>query len=326
MIFGLIVLALAFDLLNGFHDSSNVVATVIASRALDARVTLLLAGVVHFVAPFVMCVAVAETVGEGLLSADALEMAVVLAALGSAVVWNVLTWRLGMPSSSSHALIGGLLGAAVVSAGVEVVQIRGLMKILLALFISPPLGMLGGFLTMRATLWAVRNAGARINGFFRHMQIATLVGLALSHGSNDAQKTMGVITLGLVAAGRLDHFHVPLWVIAISAGAIALGTSLGGWSLIRTLGWRIIRVRPIHGFTSQVSGAAVILTAALMGGPVSTTRVMGSAIAGVGAADRLNKVRWSVSRDMLVAWGTTIPATGALSGLAYLAITAVGWR
>jgi PiT family inorganic phosphate transporter len=322
----LLVLALSFDFLNGFHDSSNVVATVIASRALNPRFTLILAAIAEFIAPFIFGVAVAKTVGEGLLIGEALELTVVLAALGSAVLWNILTWYFGVPSSSSHALIGGLLGAAVVSAGISVVHVQGLLKILIALFISPPLGLVAGFLMMRITLWIVQKATPRVNVFFRRVQIITLLGLSLSHGTNDAQKTMGVITLGLVTGGYLDRFYVPLWVIAICAGAIALGTSLGGWRLIRTLGGRIIRVRPIHGFASQVSGAAVILTAALLGGPVSTTQVMSSAITGVGAAERLSKVRWTVSRDMLFAWVLTIPATCAISALMYLAIKAFGGR
>jgi PiT family inorganic phosphate transporter len=318
MIVTLLILALTFDFLNGFHDSSNIVATVIASRALNPRMTLILAAAAHFAGPFIFGVAVAKTVGEGLLQIKALSLFVVIAALLSSVVWNIITWFFGLPSSSSHALVGGLLGSAILSSGIGVVQARGLGVILLALFVSPVLGFLVGILIMRITLFAVRSASPKVNVFFRRIQVLTLVGLALSHGTNDAQKTMGVITLGLVTMGYLDVFRIPLWVIAISAGAIALGTALGGWRLIRTLGGRIIRVRPIHGFTSQIAGAIVIMAAALLGGPVSTTQVMGSAIMGVGAAERLSQVRWGVSRDMLVAWFLTIPATMMLSAIAYL--------
>jgi PiT family inorganic phosphate transporter len=228
-----------------------------------------------------------------------------------------VTWYLGLPSSSSHALIGGLLGAALLSGGLEVVRFDGLTKILLALLISPLAGFLAGFLVMRLTLFASQKAHPRVNDVFRRLQALTLIVLALSHGTNDAQKTMGVIAMGLVAGGYLEHFVVPVWVIAASAGSIALGTSLGGWRLIRTLGAKIFRVRPVHGFASQVAGASVILGAALMGGPVSTTQVMSSTIMGVGAAERLNKVRWMVLRDLVVAWVLTIPLTALLAGGAY---------
>jgi PiT family inorganic phosphate transporter len=313
----LLALALFFDFLNGFHDSSNIVATVITSGSMRPRLALLVAAACHFLGPFLFGVAVATTVGEGLLRDEVISPAVVIAGLFSAVIWNLVTWYLGLPSSSSHALIGGLLGAAVLSGGLEVVRFDGLTKILLALLISPLAGFLAGFLIMRLTLFASQRAHPRVNHLFRRLQALTLVVLALSHGTNDAQKTMGVIAMGLVAGGYLDHFVVPIWVIAASAGSIALGTSLGGWRLIRTLGAKIFRVRPVHGFASQVAGAAVILGAALMGGPVSTTQVMSSAIMGVGAAERLNKVRWMVLRDLVVAWVLTIPLTALVAAGAY---------
>lgn len=313
----LLALALFFDFLNGFHDSSNIVATVITSGSMRPRLALLVAAACHFLGPFLFGVAVATTVGEGLLRDEVISPAVVIAGLFSAVIWNLVTWYLGLPSSSSHALIGGLLGAAVLSGGLEVVRFDGLTKILLALLISPLAGFLAGFLIMRLTLFASQRAHPRVNHLFRRLQALTLVVLALSHGTNDAQKTMGVIAMGLVAGGYLDHFVVPIWVIAASAGSIALGTSLGGWRLIRTLGAKIFRVRPVHGFASQVAGAAVILGAALLGGPVSTTQVMSSAIMGVGSAERLNKVRWMVLRDLVVAWVLTIPLTALVAAGAY---------
>jgi PiT family inorganic phosphate transporter len=265
-------------------------------------------------------VAVATTVGEGLLRDEVIRPAVVIAGLFSAVSWNLVTWYLGLPSSSSHALVGGLLGAAVLSGGLDVVRMDGLIKILLALLVSPVLGIIAGFLAMRLTLFAAQDAHPRVNTLFRRLQALTLVGLALSHGTNDAQKTMGVIAMGLLASGYLERFEVPLWVIAASAGSIALGTSLGGWRLIRTLGGKIFRVRPVHGFASQVAGATVILGAALLGGPVSTTQVMSSAIMGVGAAERLSKVRWMVLRDLVVAWALTIPLTALLAAGSYFVI------
>ncbi len=316
----LLVLALVFDFLNGFHDSSNIVATVISSRALRPRVALVLAAIAEFSGPFLFGVAVAKTIGEDLLHGEVLGIQVIIAALVAAVLWNLLTWYLGIPSSSSHALVGGLLGAGILEHGLGVVQIPGLVKILLALLLSPPLGLLAGFLVMRLTLWLVRGASPKVNTVFRRLQVITLISLGLSHGTNDAQKTMGVITLGLVSLGYLETFKVPLWVIAISATAIALGTSLGGWRLIRTLGGRIFRIRPIHGLTSQVAGAAVILGAALVGGPVSTTQVLSSTIMGTGAAERLSKVRWMILRDMAVAWVLTIPATAGVAALTLLAI------
>jgi PiT family inorganic phosphate transporter len=320
MLMAVIVFALIFDFLNGFHDSSNVVATAIASRALNPRPTLYLAAAAHLAAPFIFGFAVAKTVGEGLLRQEVITPPVVLAALIAAVAWNLLTWYAGIPSSSSHALVGGLMGASILSAGFGVIQLGGLRVVLLALFLSPVLGLLAGFAVMRLTLWAARKASPKINVLFRRMQIVTLTALALSHGTNDAQKTMGVITLGLVAAGQLDRFEVPLWVVAVSGGAIALGTAFGGWRLIRTLGGRIMRIRPVDGFASQVAGTVVILGAALLGGPVSTTQVMSSSIMGAGAAQRLSRVRWLVAREMMVAWLLTIPVTAALAALCYLAL------
>ena len=314
----LLILALAFDFLNGLHDSSNIVATVIASRSLHPRVALLLAAASELAGPFLFGVAIATTVGEELLDLDILALQVIIAALVAAVIWNLITWYLGIPSSSSHALLGGLLGAAVLSNGLGIVKLAGLFKILLALMLSPVAGLLVGFLLMRITLWSVRRATPGVNQVFRRVQVATLIGLGLSHGTNDAQKTMGVIAMGLVAAGMQERFAVPTWVIALSAGSIALGTSLGGWRLIRTLGARMFRIRPVHGFTSQLSGAAVILGAALLGGPVSTTQVMSSAIMGAGAGERINKVRWGILRDMAAAWVLTIPITAGLAALAYL--------
>lgn len=319
----LLALALFFDFLNGFHDSSNIVATVISSGSMRPRTALVLAALAEFAGPFVFGVAVATTIGEGLLDVSVIPVQAITAALLAAVLWNLITWYIGLPSSSSHALIGGLLGAAALAGGVGWIHPSGLIKILAALLISPVLGLLAGFLTMRLVLWAARDASPRVNYLFRRLQVGTLLGLALSHGTNDAQKTMGVIAMGLVAAGYLDTFYVPLWVIAASAGAIALGTSLGGWRLIRTLGGKIMRVRPVHAFTSQVAGTAVILGAALLGGPVSTTQVMSSAIMGVGAAERITKVRWLILQDMVTAWLLTIPVTAAMSALAYLLLSAL---
>jgi len=319
----LLGLALTFDFLNGFHDSSNLVATVISSRALPPRLALLLAAFSEFSGPFIFGVAVAKTVGDGLLSRSVLTSDVIIAALTAAVLWNLFTWWIGLPSSSSHALVGGLLGAGIMAQGWVIVQVEGLMTILIALLLSPLVGLLMGFIVMKVTLFTFRRASPAVNTVFKRFQLVTLLGLGLSHGTNDAQKTMGIITLGLLLEGYITDFVVPTWVIAASAGAIALGASLGGWRLIRTLGGRIYRIRPVHALTSQAAGAAVILGAALLGGPVSTTQVMSSAIMGVGAAERINKVRWGILKDMLIAWLLTIPLVGVVAALGYLLLHAL---
>ncbi len=309
----LIVLALVFDFLNGFHDSSNIVATMIASRALTGRQALTITAIAEFVGPFLFGVAVATTIGHEVLNEGEIRLVVVVAALIAAITWNVFTWWLGIPSSSSHALVGGLIGAAIVDSGFGVVRLAGLGKVLLALAISPPLGLLAGYLVMKTVLFLAREATPGINIFFKRGQIVTALALALSHGTNDAQKTMGIITLGLVSAGSIPSFRVPLWVIAICAGAIAAGTATGGWRLIRTLGGKFYKIRPIHGFTTQFASASVIIMAALIGGPVSTTQVVSSAIMGVGSAERVSKVRWGTARQIVTAWLTTIPVTAILA-------------
>lgn len=320
IIIAVIVLALAFDFLNGIHDSSNVVATMISSRALSPRVALGMTAVANFIGPFIFGVAVAETIGHEIVAADAISTQVILAALVSAIVWNLLTWYLGFPSSSSHALIGGILGSVIMGAGWQVIQFKGMEKILIALFISPIIGFLFGYIILKVSLLICWNATPRINGFFRRSQVATALALALSHGTNDAQKTMGIITLALVTGGYLDVFAVPTWVILLCAGMIAFGTAVGGWKLIRTLGGKFYKIRPVDGFASQLASAAVILSASLVGGPVSTTQVVSSAIMGVGAAERLNKVRWGVAQEIATAWLLTIPFTALLAAGLYWVI------
>ena len=313
----LLVTALIFDFLNGFHDSSNIVATPIASRALPPRRVLLLTAIAEFAGPFLFGVAVAETIGTELTDPAHVTMTVIVAAMLSAVIWNLVTWWLGIPSSSSHALVGGIVGAVAISQGFDAIQTSGLIKITAALFASPILGIFMGYLLMNLTLFLARGATPRINRFFKRAQLFTSLGLALSHGANDAQKTMGIITLGLLIDGSIKEFVVPTWVIAASASMIALGTALGGWRLIKTLGARIYKIRPVHGFVSQISGATIILGAALFGGPVSTTQVMSSSIMGAGAAERLTKVRWKVGYEMVVAWVMTIPISALLAAILY---------
>ncbi|PKN85331.1 MAG: anion permease [Chloroflexi bacterium HGW-Chloroflexi-8] len=313
----LIGLALIFDFLNGFHDSSNIVATIIFSRAMPPRIALYLTAVAEFIGPFLFGVAVAKTIGEDIVLPGSIDMLVLVSALSTAILWNLFTWYFGIPSSSSHALIGGIVGAVIAEAGISAIQYLGLLKVVIALFVSPILGLVVGYLFTRLVFFLTKNSSMKINKFFKNSQIVTGLGLALSHGANDAQKTMGIITLGLVVSGTINQFQVPVWVIAISAMAISLGTAVGGWRLIRTLGGRFYKIKPVHGFAAQVSSAAIILGAALVGGPVSTTQVVSSSILGVGSAQRVNMVRWGVAGNILIAWVFTIPLTIIFSYLFY---------
>jgi PiT family inorganic phosphate transporter len=310
-------LSLLFDFLNGIHDSSNVVATMISSRAFSPKIALGVTALANFVGPFIFGVAVAETIGHEIVAADAISTQVLVAALCSAIFWNLLTWYLGFPSSSSHALIGGILGSVAMGAGWEAIELGGLEKVLIALFTSPIIGLLFGFIILRLIFVFSWNATPRINSLFKRSQLVTALALALSHGTNDAQKTMGVITLALLIGGYLTTFAVPTWVILLCAGMIGLGTAVGGWKLIRTLGGKFYRIRPVDGFASQLASAAVIIGASLVGGPVSTTQVVSSAIMGVGAAERINKVRWGVAQEIAVAWLLTIPATALVGAGMY---------
>ena len=320
LIIAVILLALIFDFLNGIHDSSNIVATMISSRALSPRVALSMTAVAEFSGPFIFGVAVANTIGNEVVSAEAISIQVLLAALMSAILWNLLTWYLGFPSSSSHAMIGGFVGAVIMGASWHAIKLSGLWKILIALFTSPIIGFIIGFIILRGVFLLAWNATPRINAWFKRSQIVTALALALSHGANDAQKTMGIITLALVTGGYLKKFVVPPWVILLCAGMIALGTALGGWKLIRTLGGKFYKIRPVDGLAAQLTSAVVILSASLVGGPVSTTQVVSSGIMGVGAAERMNKVRWGVAQEIATAWLLTIPATALVAAGTYWVI------
>ncbi len=319
ILIAVIVLGLGFDLMNGIHDSSNVVATMISSRAFSPRVALGVTAVAEFSGPWIFGVAVATTIGNDVVASTSINMLVILAALIAAILWDLLTLYLGFPSSSSHALVGGIIGAVVMNAGWSVIEWNGLGKILIALFTSPFIGFAIGWLLLKLILFLARNATPRINTFFKRSQIVTGITLALSHGTNDSQKTMGIITLALVTGGILPVFKVPWWVIFLCASMIATGTAIGGWRLIRTLGAKMYKIRPVDGFASQLTSAMVILSASLLGGPVSTTQVVSTAIMGVGAAERANKVRWGVAGDLVTAWLLTIPASALVgAGLYWL--------
>lgn len=317
----LIILALGFDFLNGIHDSSNIVATMISSRAMSPRWALTITAIAEFSGPFIFGVAVAKTIGGEIVLPGTISMTAIIAALVSAILWGLLTWFLGLPSSASHAIIGGLIGAVIASAGWGVIKIAGIEKVFIILFTSPFIGFFFGFIVTRLITWACWNATPKVNGFFKKGQIATAIALALSYGANDAQKSMGIITLGLVTSGFLTKFEVPIWVIFICASMIALGTSVGGWKLIKTLGAKFYRIRPIDGFSTQLSSAIVILGASLFGGLVSTTQVVSTAIMGVGSAERVNKVRWGVAKEIAIAWLLTIPSTALVGAGMYWVIS-----
>ncbi|MCG8351394.1 MAG: inorganic phosphate transporter [Chloroflexales bacterium] len=323
VVIALIVLALTFGFLNGFHDSSSIVATMISSRAMSPRYALLITAIAEAIGPFLFGVAVARTIVGCIVAENAATMPLILAALLGAIVWGIVTWLFGIPSSSSQALIGGLIGATLTGFGLDALKLAGLGKIMLALFISPLLGLLVGHMLMKLVFVLASGATPRINSFLKRGQILTALTLALVHSANDAQKTMGIITLGLVATGVLPSFAVPIWVIALSAGALALGTLCGGSRLIRTVGRKFFTIRPVHGFTTHISSTTVILSAALVGAPISTTQVVASSILGVGSAERLKKVRWGAVYRIGIAWVLTIPMSALLAAAMYVIVGAV---
>jgi PiT family inorganic phosphate transporter len=314
-------LAVFFDYVNGFHDTANAIATSVSTRALSPRVAIVMSATANFVGAFTGT-AVAHTIGAGLITPQAEGSHVVAAALVGAIVWNLLTWRLGIPSSSSHALIGGLLGASAVGAGFGAWQMGGVLgKVILPLLGSPIAGFTIGFALMLVIFNLFRRAHPKtMNDRFRRLQVLSAAYMAFSHGSNDAQKTMGVMTLALVSAGVLTEFKVPLWVIILAASAISLGTAAGGWRIIKTMGTKVVKLDPVHGFAAETTAASVIFGASILGMPVSTTHVISSAILGVGSSDRFRAVHWGVARRIGIAWVLTLPASGLVAALAYLVL------
>jgi PiT family inorganic phosphate transporter len=315
-----VVTALAFDFTNGFHDTANVVATGISTRAVPPRTAVAGAALLNFVGAFIS-LEVAATVASGIVEADLITPTIVFAGLIGAIAWNLVTWWYGLPSSSSHALIGGVVGAALVAEGTKAVNGDGLVgKVMIPALIAPTLAFVVAGLSILCAYTIIgRLRPAAVNRGFRSGQIVSGGLLALSHGTNDAQKTMGIITLALIANGNIpaDDFHVPTWVVIGSATAIALGTYAGGWRIIRTLGTRIIKMDPPQGFAAQSAGATVILASSHFGYPLSTTHTISGAVMGAGAAKRLSAVRWGVAGNIVTAWVLTIPAAGAIGGVAY---------
>ncbi|MBS1724313.1 MAG: inorganic phosphate transporter [Armatimonadetes bacterium] len=317
--------ALIFDYINGFHDTANAIATVVSTRVLSPTAAILMAATCN-IAGALIATHVAKTIASGLVVQSAATDTVVLSAIIGGIAWNLITWVYGIPSSSSHALIGGLVGAAIARGGAEVVTWGGLVeKVLVPLVASPIVGFIIAFLlmTLIARLFAHANPD-RAGNTFRRLQLVSSALMALSHGQNDAQKSMGIITLALVSNGVIAKPEVPLWVKLACALTMGLGTAAGGWRIIKTLGHKIIRLEPVHGFAAETAGAAVILTASRFGMPISTTHAITASIFGVGASKRLSAVRWQVAKNVLVAWVLTIPCAGTVGALCYLLLRAFG--
>jgi inorganic phosphate transporter, PiT family len=325
MLAAVIVLAVIFDYINGFHDTANAIATSVATRALHPRQAIAMAATFNFVGAFAGT-AVAKTIGAGLVDEGTTTQGVIAAALVGAITWNLITWYRGLPSSSSHALIGGLFGSTLVAAGPQAFKLEGIIdKVLLPMVSSPVIGFVFALGLMIALYWLFRKAPRRgASRWFRRLQVLSAGFMAFSHGSNDAQKTMGIITLALFSAGAISTIEVPVWVIIVAATAISLGTAVGGWRIMHTMGHRVVKLEPVHGFAAETTAATVLLTTAHLGMPVSTTHVISSAIMGVGSARGTRGVRWGVARGILIAWVITIPAAGAVAAACWLALHALG--
>jgi PiT family inorganic phosphate transporter len=320
-----VLVALAFDYINGFHDTANAIATVVSTHVLPPRTAILMAAVLNFIGAF-YSESVAKTIAKGLVDPHDATQAVILAALTGAIVWNLITWRFGIPSSSSHALIGGLVGAAWAHGGMGVIQWKGIWeKVILPLVGSPVLGFVIAFILM-SIIYRIfaQTHPSKMRSLFHRLQIFSAAFMAFTHGSNDAQKSMGIITMALVSIGILKQPNVPLWVMAACATAMGLGTMAGGWRIIKTMGHRIVRLQPVHGFAAETSAATVILLATHFKMPVSTTHTIAGSIFGVGASKRLSAVRWIVAQNMVVAWVLTLPSAAAVGALVYLGLKALG--
>lgn len=323
-----VFLALGFDYINGFHDTANAIATSVSTRAFTPKRAVVVAAVFNLIGALVST-GVAETIAKDIVSPAFVTQEVVIAALIGAIAWNLLTWYFGIPSSSSHAIIGGIAGAAAAKAGFSVLQWGGLGKIVAALIFSPIAGMILGFLIMKTLNLMVGSfAPSRVNHGFKKMQMLSAAALAFNHGSNDAQKSMGIITMALIAAGLQPHTVLapPLWVKFACAMAMSIGTAMGGWKIIHTMGGKIFKLEPINGFAADLSSSIVIWTATVFPSlhlPVSTTHVVSGSIMGVGSAKRVSAVRWGVAQQMLMAWVVTIPTTSILAGLCYMLLTKV---
>jgi PiT family inorganic phosphate transporter len=319
----IILVALTFDFLNGFHDSANSIATIVSTRVLTPRIAVLWAAFFNLIAAFVFDVNVAKTIGKGLIDLAAVTEYVILSGLIGAIVWNLVTWWFGIPCSSSHALMGGYAGAAIAHYGFGCILYAGWTKTLLFIIIAPIMGMVMGFFLMTAVTWIFhKETGRNVNGIFRKLQLVSAAAYSLGHGTNDAQKTMGIITGLLVTAGLLKTFEVPYWVILMSHAAIATGTLFGGWRIVKTVGQKITKLKPSGGFSAETAGAITLLVTAFSGIAVSTTHTISGAIMGVGATRRASAVRWGVAGNIVIAWILTIPASALVGAACYWL---VGW-
>jgi PiT family inorganic phosphate transporter len=314
----IIFIALIFDFLNGFHDSANSIATIVSTRVLTPRKAVMWAAFFNLVAAFLFDVHVAKTLGKGLVDLNAVNEYVIMSGLLGAVAWNLITWYYGLPTSSSHALMGGYAGAAIAKAGLGAILFAGWTKTIIFIFLAPLMGMVMGFILMVILMWMFHErSSAKINGVFRKLQLVSAALYSLGHGTNDAQKTMGVITGLLVTAGVLRTFEVPYWVILMSHLAIALGTLFGGWRIVKTMGQKITKIKPSGGFCAETAGGITLLVTAWAGIPVSTTHTITGAIMGVGATKRLSGVRWGLAGNIIFAWILTIPASGIVGAVSY---------
>lgn len=303
-----IILSIIFDFINGFHDTANAIATSVSTRVLSPKAAVLLAAFLNMVGAL-SGTAVAQTVGAGIIKATGITQMTIVSALLSAIIWDLITWYFGLPTSSSHALISSIVGAGIATAGMSVVISTGVYKVFLGLILSPVLAIIFGYALMIFLMQFFRHFAPRsVNSLFNRLQIFSAAYMAFSHGSNDAQKTMGIITMALVSYYKLSDFHVPLWVIILCAAAMAVGTATGGWRVIKTLGIRLVHLRPIHGFAAEASAATLIEIASHVGIPLSTTHVISSTIMGVGASKRLSAVRWGIGGNIVIAWVLTIPS------------------
>jgi len=325
LIIAVVVLALAFDYINGFHDTANAIATSVSTRALSPRVAVWMAAGLNFIGAM-WSTGVAKTIGGDIVkSAQMVTEQTIIAAMLGAIFWNLLTWWYGIPSSSSHALIGGIIGGVMASRGVEGLKVAGILKIIGALIFSPVMAMAIGAVLMTAMFWIFRRMSPhRVNSQFLRLQVVSAAMMSFSHGSNDAQKAMGIITLALVSSGHLTTLEVPTWVKIGAATAMGLGTAAGGWRIIKTMGGKIFKLEPINGFAADLNSSLVIFGATLLHLPVSTTHVVSGSIMGVGAAKRVNAVRWGVAQQMLAAWVLTIPCTAIVSACSYYLLRFLG--
>ena len=314
----IILVALIFDFLNGFHDAANSIATVVSTRVLSPQRAVLWAAFFNFIAAFVLGTSVAKTIGKGMIDLSVVNEEVVLAGLIGAIFWNLFTWYYGLPVSSSHALIGGYAGAAIAKAGMGAILFSGWIKTLMFIVLAPTIGLLLGFFMMVAITWIFRRwRPSRLDRLFRKLQLVSAGLYSLGHGGNDAQKTMGIITGLLVASGHLSSFDVPLWVVLISHAAIAFGTMFGGWRIVKTMGSKITKLQPVGGFAAETSGALTLLGATLGGIPVSTTHTITGAILGVGSTRGLSAVKWGVAGRIVWAWVLTIPIAAAVAAVTF---------